>query len=137
VVFGQTGAGVDGPDMFIWQAQMPLSTPDNAARYELPDAGWTMFSAIAHPRSRGRIRLTGADALDPVRIELNALSDPDDRTAALACVRLSREIANSAPLGSHVTRGHAGGCVRLGVGVLRASWCEEFLAPGWHGENGS
>jgi choline dehydrogenase len=104
VVFGQTGAGVAGPDMFIWQAQMPLSTPDNAARYELPDAGWTMFSAIAHPRSRGRIRLTGADALDPVRVELNALSDPEDLTAALACVRLSREIANSAPLGSHVTR---------------------------------
>ena len=24
VVFGQTAAGVDGPDMFIWQAQMPL-----------------------------------------------------------------------------------------------------------------
>jgi choline dehydrogenase len=104
VAFGQTAAGADGPDMFIWQAETPLSTPENAARYDLPEAGWTMFSAIAHPRSRGRIRLTGADPLDPVRVELNALSDPEDLKTALACVQLSREIANSAPLRPHVTR---------------------------------
>jgi choline dehydrogenase len=104
VAFWQASAGTDGPDMFIWQAETPLSTPENAARYDLPQAGWTMFSAIAHPRSRGQVRLTGDDPLEPVRIELNALSDPEDLLTAMACVRLSREIANSAPLRPHVKR---------------------------------
>jgi choline dehydrogenase len=130
VAFVQTAAAsTDGPDMFIWQAETPLTTPENAARYDLPEAGWTMFSAIAHPRSRGRIRLTGADPLDPVRIDLNALSDPDDLKTALECVRLSRQIANSTPLRSHVKREFMPGNVS---GAELESYVRRAARTFWH-----
>ena len=50
------------------------------------------------PKSRGRIRLTGPNPLDPIQIEANHLSHPDDLKAAIACVELCREIGNSAAL---------------------------------------
>lgn len=104
VVFEQIEPSSDTPDIFIWQAEAPLSTPENTAEYGLPPHGWTMFSAIAHPRSRGRIRLSGNDPTAPVRIQTNALADRTDLDAALACIALSREIGNSAELRPHAKR---------------------------------
>ncbi|HEX4716741.1 MAG TPA: GMC oxidoreductase [Ktedonobacteraceae bacterium] len=46
----------------------------------------------------GRLRLTGPNPLDPVEIEANLLSHPDDLSAAIACVELCREIGNSTAL---------------------------------------
>jgi choline dehydrogenase len=45
-------------------------------------------------RARGHVRLTGSDPADPVQIEANLLSDPDDRKAALECVKLCRELGS-------------------------------------------
>jgi hypothetical protein len=42
--------------------------------------------------------LTGSNPLDPILIEANTLSHPDDMKAAIACVKLCREIGKSAPL---------------------------------------
>lgn len=50
------------------------------------------------PKSRGQIRLTGSDPLDPIQIHDDLLSHPDDMRAAIACVELCREIGNSAAL---------------------------------------
>ncbi|MEE6177507.1 GMC family oxidoreductase [Mycobacterium sp. 050134] len=104
VVFEHIDAASDTPDIFIWQAEAPLSTPDNIAKYGLPASGWTMFSAIAHPHSRGRVGLASADPTAPVRISTNALAERADVDAALACITLSREIGNSAALSSYVKR---------------------------------
>jgi choline dehydrogenase len=41
---------------------------------------------------------------DPVLIEANFLSHPDDLRAAIACVELCREIGNSAPLKAFARR---------------------------------
>jgi choline dehydrogenase len=48
--------------------------------------------------------LTGPNPLDPVQIEANFLSHPDDLKAAIACVELCREIGNSATLRPFVSR---------------------------------
>jgi choline dehydrogenase len=42
--------------------------------------------------------LTGPNPLDPIEIEANFLSHPDDLKAAIVCVELCREIGNSAAL---------------------------------------
>ncbi|WP_082945797.1 GMC family oxidoreductase [Mycobacterium sp. E1747] len=104
VVFERITPSSDGPDIFIWQAEAPLSTPENIAQYGLPESGWTLFSAIAHPHSRGQVRLSGADPLSPPRIHTNALAERADVDAALACIALSREIGNSAELRPYVKR---------------------------------
>jgi choline dehydrogenase len=61
-------------------------------------SGWTLLGSVIQPKSRGRIRLTGSDPLDPIQIEANYLWNPDDLEAATACVKLCREIGNSSAL---------------------------------------
>ncbi|MBV1834130.1 GMC family oxidoreductase [Novacetimonas pomaceti] len=92
------------PDLLICQAEVPKSTVENIERFGLPEAGWTLFGGVAHPVSRGRIRLTGRNSSDPVRLETNVLANPADMKAAIACVELCREIGNSRPLELFVKR---------------------------------
>ena len=98
IFFWKSKSELDNPDLFACQAEVPKASAENAARFGMPAAGWTLFGAVAQPKSRGQIRLTGPNSLDPVQIEANFLSHPDDLKTAIACVELCREIGNSAPL---------------------------------------
>src|SRR3546814_20297324 len=51
-------------------------------------------SDLLHPRSRGRITLTGGRATDKPRIEANYLGDPEgfDLTVMVECARISLDI---------------------------------------------
>lgn len=91
-------AGIDGPDLFACLGAFPKTTPANAVKYELPPNAWTLFGSPTHPRSRGRLRLSGPHPSDPIRIEANALSDPHDWKTAVACLETMREIGNSEEL---------------------------------------
>jgi choline dehydrogenase len=96
--FWKSDSGLDTPDLQGCQVELPIASPEMAARFNLPAASWTLFGGVAQPKSRGRIRLTGPNPLDPIQIEENALSHPDDLKAAIVSVELCREIGNSAPL---------------------------------------
>jgi choline dehydrogenase len=48
--------------------------------------------------------LTGPNVHDPIQIEANTLSNPDDLRAATACVEICREIGNSLPLRPYAKR---------------------------------
>jgi choline dehydrogenase-like flavoprotein len=97
--FWDSGLGdVNGPDLFACMGALAKSTPENVAKYGLPQNGWILFGSPTHPKSRGRLWLSGPDPADPIRIEANALSHPDDLKTAIACVETLREIGNSAEL---------------------------------------
>ncbi|MEE6138130.1 GMC oxidoreductase [Mycobacterium sp. 050128] len=96
--------GLDGPDLFACVGSFALSTPENTAKYGLPANSWTLFGSPTHPKSRGRVRLTGPDPHDPIQIEANALSDPHDVKTGIACIETLREIGNSAELRPFMTR---------------------------------
>lgn len=102
--WGSGAAGIEGPDLFACLGPFPKSTPENIAKYGLPLESWILFGAPTHPASRGRLRLSGPDPADPVRIEANALAEPEDLKAAVACVETLREIGNSADLRPFVAR---------------------------------
>jgi choline dehydrogenase len=104
ILFGTTKANLEAPDLFVCQAEVPKSTAENAARFGLPESGWTLFGAVANPESRGRLRLTGPSPSDPILIEANTLTHPADLKAAIAYIELSREIGNSSPLRPFVKR---------------------------------
>ena len=104
IFFWKSKPGLYSPDLFGCQAEVPKSTAENAARFGLPAAGWTLCGAIARPKSRGHIRLTGSDPFDPIEIDANSLCDPEDLQAAIACIELCREIGNSAALHPFVKR---------------------------------
>lgn len=94
----------DTPDVFICQAEVPIGTDETIARFGLPQSGWTMFAGIAHPASRGRVRLGGPNPRDPIHIDANTFGDPGDLKSGIAAVRLSREIADAQDLRAFVSR---------------------------------
>jgi choline dehydrogenase len=94
----------DSPDVFICHAEVPIGSDETVARFGLPSAGWTMAAGIAHPESRGRVRLTGPSPQDPIHIDANTFAEPEDFKTAIACVDLCREIGNSPALSPFVGR---------------------------------
>jgi len=104
IVFWESESGLDHPNLFACEAEVPKSTEENAGKFGLPEAGWTLFGALVSPKSRGRLRLAGPRPSDPILIEANMLADPEDMKTATACVELFREIGNSAPVRPFVKR---------------------------------
>jgi choline dehydrogenase len=85
---------LDAPDLLFCQVEFPVPSERTAAR-GVPAHGWTMFAGLAHPESRGRLRLQSADPAAPLAIDANFLSDARDVTTAAACVKLCRELGNA------------------------------------------
>lgn len=129
IIFWKSRSELTSPDLLICEAEVPKSTPENIAKYGLPAAGWTLFGAVAHPVSRGRLHLSGGDPFDPVRIEANTLTDSQDMKTAIACVELCREIGNSAPLRPFVKR-------QVMPGSMKGNELENFVRNAatsfWH-----
>ena len=96
--FWTSDSRLDAPDVQTCQIEAPRITAENAARFNLPAAGWTLLPGVVRPKSRGHIRLTGPNPTDAVEIHANMLSHPDDLAAAISAVELSREIGNSPQL---------------------------------------
>jgi choline dehydrogenase len=127
-LFGRSDAGLAAPDLLLCQAQFPFCSPEIAS-HGVPQSGWTMVAGLAQPKSRGSVRLRGADPRDAPIIRLNALSHPDDLRTARAAVELSREIGAQQMF------------ARLGMreaipGVLRETDAEDFIRNSamsfWH-----
>jgi choline dehydrogenase len=93
--FWKSNPSLDTPDIQPSQVEVPLTSAEMLTRFNPPAGSWTMFGGLVRPKSRGRIRLTGPNPLDPLQIEPHHLSHPDDLKAAIACVQLCREIGNS------------------------------------------
>jgi choline dehydrogenase len=102
--FWKSDRDLDGPDLQTCQGEVPFCSAETAAQFSPPAGSWALLAGLVRPKSRGRVRLTGADPRDPIEIEANTLAHPDDMKAAIACVELCREIGNSGPLSPFVKR---------------------------------
>jgi choline dehydrogenase len=94
----------DTPDVFICQGEVPMGSEETVAQFGLPPTGWNLAAGVAHPKSRGRLRLTGPSPHEPIHIEANTFADAEDVKVAMAGVELCREIGNSAALRPFVSR---------------------------------
>jgi choline dehydrogenase len=102
-LYWSSDARLDLPDMFHCQLEFPAPSAETAS-LGVPAHGWTMFAGLAHPKSRGSVRLSGPNPQDPVLIEANTLSHPDDLTAALANIELCRELGGHSAFSQLVSR---------------------------------
>jgi choline dehydrogenase len=127
--FSKSDPGLDSPDFQICQVEACKSSTENGARFGLPDAGWSLFAGVVQPQSRGHICLTGPEPTDPVQIQANMLSHPDDLKAAIASIELCREIGNSAALRPFTKR-------EVMPGNLKGAELERFIRDAastyWH-----
>jgi choline dehydrogenase len=127
--FCKSDPDLDTPDLQTCPTELAKSSAENAARFGLPDAGWPLFAGVVRPQCRGHIRLTGPDPCDPVQIQPNMLSHPDDLKAAIAAVQLCCEIGNSAALRPFTKR-------EVMPGNLKGAELERFIRDAastyWH-----
>jgi choline dehydrogenase len=100
--FWKTDSALDTPN--IQAIAMQTRMPADKAELNPPANSWIINAGLVRPKSRGHLRLTGADPLDPIQIEANLLSEPDDVEALMAGVELCRQIGNSAALRPFVKR---------------------------------
>jgi choline dehydrogenase len=119
-LFWKSSPALDTPDLQVCQAEVPVCSAETAARFNPPPGSWTLYGGVVRPESRGRIRLTGPNPCDLVRIEANMLSRTQDMKAAIACVELCREIGNSAELRPYTKR-------EVMPGNLKGAALENFI----------
>jgi choline dehydrogenase len=118
--FWKSNPRLDTPDLQTCQVEAPLGSAETSAKFNPPAASWTLYGGVVRPKSRGQIRLTGPNPDDPIQIEANTLSHPDDMKAAVACVEVCREIGNSAALRPFTKR-------EVMPGNLRGAALEDFI----------
>ncbi len=127
--FWKTDPDLDTPDLQTCLGEVPFCSAETTAQFSPPAGSWTLLAGLVRPKSRGRIRLTGANPGDPIEIEANTLAHPDDMKAAIACVELCREIGNSGPLSPFVKR-------EVMPGNLKGAALENFIRDAassyWH-----
>lgn len=127
-LYWKSEASMELPDIFHCQLEFPVSTPETASR-GVPQHGWMVFAGISHPKSRGSLHLTGRDPHDPIRIEANTLSHPDDLRSALTSIEIGRQMAHAAPFKSLLKR-------EAMPGKLGATEMERYLRDAavtfWH-----
>jgi choline dehydrogenase len=102
--FWKSDPRLETPDLQTCLGELPMPSIETAAQFAPPAKSWTMFAGVVRPKSGGRVYLSGPDPGDPMRIEANLLSHPEDIKAALAAVELCREIGNSQSLRSFARR---------------------------------
>jgi choline dehydrogenase len=127
--FWKSDPDLDTPDLQTCQGEVSICSAETLAQFGPPPGSWTLFAGLVQPKSRGRLRLTGASPTDPIEIEANTLAHPDDMKAAIACVELCREIGNSGPLSRFVKR-------EVMPGNLKGAALENFIRDAastyWH-----
>jgi choline dehydrogenase len=127
--FWKSKPDLDTPDLQTCMGEILVCSAETAAKFNPPRTSWTLFAGLVRPKSRGQIRLTGLHPEDPLHIEANSLSHPDDPKAAMACVELCREIGNAAPLSPYRKR-------EVMPGNLTGRELEDFVREGaityWH-----
>jgi len=91
------------PDLLLCQVEFPVPSERTAA-LGVPEHGWTMFGGLAHPQSRGDVRLASSDPHAAPIVDANMLSHPADVEAARACVKLCRDLGAATAFAPFVTR---------------------------------
>jgi choline dehydrogenase len=97
-------SGLDAPDMQILQSANGGIRGAMERRGLSPDAWWSLAPGIIRPQSRGRLRLTEPNPDDRIEVLAGTLSHPDDLEAAVASVRMCRELAGSDALRPFIGR---------------------------------
>ncbi len=127
--FWPSHSGLDAPDMQVIQGEIAFASPEATARFSPPPSCWVLWPGLVRPRSTGRVRITGPNPNDPLRIDTGMLEDPEDIKAIIRSVELCREIGNSAPLSSYVKR-------EVMPGPLKGLELENFIRDAvitvWH-----
>ena len=132
-------SGNVGQAILFWKSDPSLETPDmqifqglvrsEVATLQASADSMIMVPSIVRPRSRGRLRLTGPNPLDPIEIHANVFGNPGDLKALTTAIELCRDIADSEIFRPFLKR-------KIAPGSLKGSALEQILRNSvstiWH-----
>jgi choline dehydrogenase len=128
VLLWKSDSSIDTPDMLFVHGEGAYVSAETA-KFNPPANSWSLVPGLVRPKSRGHIRLVGANPLDPIEIEANFLSDPDDLRAMIRGVEFCRDLADSAAVRPFVKR-------EVIPGGLKGKALEDFVRDSvgtyWH-----
>jgi choline dehydrogenase len=92
-VYLSSGVSDDPTDINLVLEQLPLATPEAAARFGAPPIeGFTIAPSLVQPTSRGRVRLASNNWQDAPIIEANHLGTDHDLAAVVRAIEVAREL---------------------------------------------
>ena len=98
-VYLSSGVDDHAADINIVLEQLPIATPEAAARFTAPPKeGFTIAPALVQPTSRGQVRLASADWHDAPIIEGNHLGTDRDVAAIVRAIEVARELGSKSAL---------------------------------------
>ena len=98
-VYLSSGVDDHAADINIVLEQLPIATPEAAARFAAPPKeGYTIAPALVQPTSRGQVRLASADWHDAPIIEGNHLGTDRDVAAIVRAIETARELGAKSAL---------------------------------------
>jgi choline dehydrogenase len=98
-VYLSSGVSSHDTDINLVLEQLPLATPEAAARFGAPPSeGFTIAPALVQPTSRGRVRLASANWQDAPIIEANHLGTERDLAAIVKAIEVARELGSQRAL---------------------------------------
>jgi choline dehydrogenase-like flavoprotein len=101
VAFHRSRPGLPAPDL---QYHMGPAYYEDHGAETFDGHAIVLGPVLISPKARGRVWLRSADPTDKPRILTNSLSEPEDRAALLAGVKLGREIASQPALQEIIVR---------------------------------
>lgn len=118
--FWKSQASLPSPDLQPFQIEVPYASEVTGAQYKPPAGAWSIAPGLVRPKSRGRVTLASANPGDMAKVDGGFLRHPDDVTALLRGIELSREIGNSAEMRDFAKR-------EVMPGPLKPKAMAEFL----------
>ncbi|MER7668220.1 GMC family oxidoreductase N-terminal domain-containing protein [Kitasatospora sp. NPDC096128] len=94
VCFWGNDGHAESPQFVMYSGAAAFMSPEAQARYGRPDPAFTFLLGM-RLRSRGSVRLAGADPTSPPVIETGYFDEPDDLRDAVAAYRFAEAIADS------------------------------------------
>jgi choline dehydrogenase-like flavoprotein len=94
------------PDLMFHLYQFPFTVNTERLGYDVPAHGFGMTPNVPRPRSRGRLRLAGADPATKPALDFRYFTDPDgyDERTIVDGLRIAREVGATAPFASWIGR---------------------------------
>lgn len=127
--FCKSHDALETPDLQAFLAELPIASEEAQGAFAPPAQAWSLLPGLVRPHSRGAVTLTGPHASDPVRIDTNALSAPEDLAALVRGVKICRDIGNDAAMRPFVKR-------EVMPGALKGAALEDFVrntaSTVWH-----
>lgn len=95
---------LSAPDILTCMVGFPVFGPGSKTYGQRFEHGRAVFAGLAQPKSRGRVLLSGKKPSDPIVVDTDFLSHPDDMAVLRTAFQLAQESHMSSPMRRFIKR---------------------------------